>query len=50
MATLAEQARSWARAMPSYPRTVGLLTQISNDWESQAKQIDIRQEQQRLKW
>lgn len=47
---LAEQSRSWASVMPSYPRTLGLLTEIADSWKRQAEQEDIRQVQQRLKW
>jgi len=47
---LAEQARSWASAMPNYPRSAALLTRIGDSWERQAEQEDISMEQQRLKW
>ncbi|MFZ1547720.1 MAG: hypothetical protein WAT12_11585 [Candidatus Nitrotoga sp.] len=47
---LAEQARKWANAMPSFPRAVTLLTRIADNWDREAEQEDIRMEQERLKW
>lgn len=47
---LAKQAQDWAKAMPSYPRAAALLNRIGDSWEHDAKQEDIRSEQDRLKW
>ena len=47
---LAQQAKDWADAVPSFPRTAGMLMQIYDDWVRHAADADIRAEKDALKW
>jgi hypothetical protein len=47
---LAEQARTWAKAMPSYPRTAALLMSISENWLREAERADQEAAKDSLKW
>lgn len=48
--SLAQQARSWATAMPIYPRTSAILVRIAEVWDQQAADADIDAEKEALRW
>lgn len=47
---LARQSRTWAEAMPSFPRTAAMLMRISDSWDNQAKQADLSAAKESLRW
>ena len=47
---LAEQARNWAKAAATHPRTAAMLRSIANDWDAYADQEDLRARQDQMKY
>jgi hypothetical protein len=47
---LARQAKAWAEAVPSSPRTAAMLMRISESWNRHAEHQDISAAKDSLKW
>lgn len=47
---LAQQARTWAEAMPDFPRTAAMLIRIAEGWARQADDEDIRAAKDALRY
>lgn len=47
---LARQARTWAEAMPTYPRTAAMLMRISERWNKDAERADLSAAKDSLRW
>lgn len=47
---LAEQAKSWARAMPEFPRTANMLSAIAGMWFEEGEEADARAAKEALRW
>jgi hypothetical protein len=47
---LARQARAWAEAMPTHPRTAAMLMGISESWNKDAEREDLSAAKDSLRW
>lgn len=47
---LAEQVRTWVKAMANYPRTAALLVKLADGWVRHAEQADVEAAKDSLKW
>jgi hypothetical protein len=47
---LARQARTWAEAMPAYPRTAAMLLRIAESWAREAERADLSAAKESLRW
>jgi len=47
---LALQSKSWAEAMPDFPRTAAMLMRVSDSWIKQAEDADLSAAKDILRW